>query len=156
MALVYFGYHVLAYRVWGGHLGHLVFGGRVRDLNTGGRITLRQAVVRSLYDIVPWGLFVLMSILWIIFSSMGAGDLLDPLISGILDPLLAVPASGLDQLDSFELVMLTVTLTFWMIHWFAVSCVVIPMGIMVLMREDKRHAFDLLARVVVVRNVTTA
>ena len=124
-------------------------------MSTGGRITLRQAAVRSLYDIAPWALFVLMSILWIILS-IGVGDQLDPLISGILDPLLALARFRLEQLDSFELVMLTVTLIFWIIHWFAVSSIVIPMGIMVIMREDRRHVFDILARVVVVRNLTTA
>ena len=156
LALVYSSYHVLSYRAWGGHLGHLMLGGRVRDLSTGGRITLRQAAVRSLYDIAPWGLFVLMSILWIILS-MGAGDLLDPFISGILDPLVSLVALTfrLEPLDSFELVMLTATLTFWMIHWLAMCCVVIPMGIMVIIREDRRHAFDILARVIVVRNLTT-
>lgn len=155
LALVYFSYHVLSYRAWGGHLGHLIFGGRVRDVSTGGRITLRQAAVRSLYDIAPWALFVLMSILWIILS-MGVGDQLDPLISGILDALLALATFRLEQLDSFELVMLTVTLIFWIIHWLAVCSVVIPMGIMVIMREDRRHAFDVLARVIVVRNLATA
>ena len=124
-------------------------------MSTGGRITLRQAAVRSLYDIAPWALFVLMSILWIILS-MGVGDQLDPLISGILDALLALATFRLEQLDSFELVMLTVTLIFWIIHWLAVCSVVIPMGIMVIMREDRRHAFDVLARVIVVRNLATA
>ena len=156
LALVYFSYHVLSYRAWGGHLGHLMLGGRVRDLRTGGRVTLRQAAIRSLYDIAPWGLFVLMSSLVIILL-MGAGSLLEPFFSGILDPLVSLAAAtfGLEELDSFELVMLTVILNFWIIHWLAMCCVVIPMGIMVIIREDRRHAFDILARVIVVRNLTT-
>ena len=154
LVLAYFSYHVLTYRAWGGHLGHLIFGARLRDASTGGRITLRQAALRSLYDIVPWGLFALLSISWIILS-MGAGDRLDPLISGILDPLLAVESIW-GELDSFELVMLTVTLIFWMIHWLALCSVVTPMGIMVIVREDRRHAFDILARVIVVKDAATA
>ena len=158
LALVYFSYHVLSYRAWGGHVGHLLFGGRVRDLRTGGRITVGQAAIRSLYDIAPQVLFVPMSILWIVLS-ITAGDRLDPLVSWILDPLVSWVVARTEWGPvgpSFELVMLTVMLTFWIIYWLAVCCVVIPMGIMVLMREDRRHAFDLMARVIVVRNLPTA
>lgn len=144
--MVYFLYHVLAYRAWGGHAGHLIFGGRVRDLRTGGRISLGQAAVRSLYDIVPWIMAIPMSILAFIFL-VAAGDKLDSLI---------LLTTAWAELDPFEALMMVL---FWLVrivHWLAVGCVFIAMGIMVLMRQDRRHAFDLLARVIAVRNPATA
>ena len=44
-------YYILFYWLLGGHIGHLLFGGRVRDTRTGGRIAFWQAVVRTGHEI---------------------------------------------------------------------------------------------------------
>ncbi len=61
--------------------------------------------------------------------------------------------AAVEALESaFLLLFLFVRITYWAV----VGCVAVPMGIMVLKREDGRHAFDILAGVIVVRNPTTA
>ena len=153
VALVYFSYHVFSYRAWGGHAGHLLFGGRVRDMGAGGRVTLRQAAVRSLYDLAPLPVAYLAG-LFALLLLFAAGERLDPLVSSAMTSLGLEHPSELEH--SFGSFYFMLALLAWMIEWFAVGCVAILMGAMVLRREDRRHAFDILARVIVVRNPATA
>ena len=147
VALVYFSYHVFSYRAWGGHAGHLLVGGRVRDMRTGGRVTLRQAALRSLYDLAPLPVRYLAEVFAVLILLI-AGDKVEPLFSS------AITLLGLEP--SFGSLLFMFALLAWITRWFAVGCVVRLVGAMVLKREDGRHAFDILARVVVVRNPATA
>ena len=63
---------------------------------------------------------------------MLAGDKLDPPISWTI--------AALELEHSFGAMLLILSLLVWMAHWFAVGCVGIAMGTMVLKRKDGRHA----------------
>ena len=115
-------------------------------MSTGGRVTLRQAVVRSLYDLAWLPISYLITIFAFLLL-VATEDQLDPLISWVMNTLQLEP--------SFGAMLAILSLLVWIAHWFAVVCVAIPMGIIVLKREDGRHAFDVLAGVIMVRNSAT-
>ena len=142
VSLAYFLYHLVSYRVWSGHAGHLLVGARVQSMRGDGQISLGQAALRSLYDLAPLPIANLTSAL-VVLSLMAAGDRADILFSLTIDALKLDP--------SFGAFMATLFLMVWVANWFAIGCIALPMGIMVLKRQDRRHAFDLLARVMVVR-----
>ena len=108
---------------------------------------LRQAVVRSLYDLARLPIGYLITIFAFLLL-VATDDKLDPMISWVMNALQLEP--------SFGAMLAILSLLVWIAQWLAVGCVAIPMGIMVLKREDGRHAFDILARVIVVRNPATA
>lgn len=142
VGLAYFIYHLVSYRVWSGHAGHLLVGARVRSMRGDGQISLGQAALRSLYDLAPLPIANLTSVL-VVLSLMAAGARADFIFSMTIDFLKLDP--------SFGAFMATLSLVVWIANWFALGCIALPMGIMVLKRQDRRHAFDLLARGMVVR-----
>ena len=108
---------------------------------------LSQAVVCSLYDLARLPISFLITICAVL-SLVAIGDKSDPLFLWAMNALRLEPSCGA--------MLAILALLVWMAHCLAVGCVAIPMGIMVLKREDGRHAFDILARVIVVRNPATA
>ena len=68
-------YFILFYWLFGGHIGHLLVGGRVRDARTGGRISFWQAVVRTSYDLAPLGVALLVFWTIPIDAEIGSGAL---------------------------------------------------------------------------------
>ena len=121
--LVLYLYYVAFYWLAGGHVGHLVAGGRLRDVRTGNRPALWQAAVRATYELAIVGIgFLLM---------FGYGVLL--VLQGMV----------VDEA--------TVAVAERVAAFLAALIVAVPMGVMVLSRPaDRRHAFDLLSRTVVV------
>ena len=62
ISFIYLSYHVSSYRLWSGHIGHLVVGERIRDISNGSRIILRQAAIGAPYDLAPLPVATLMVI----------------------------------------------------------------------------------------------
>ena len=77
-------YLILFYWLFGGHIGHLLMGGRIRDARTGGRISFWQAVVRTSYDLAPLGVVLL--VFWTI--PMDA-----EIASGVLDGFIEIAST---------------------------------------------------------------
>ena len=77
-------YLILFYWLFGGHIGHLFMGGRIRDARTGGRISFWQAVVRTSYDLAPLGVVLL--VFWTI--PMDA-----EIASGVLDGFIEIAST---------------------------------------------------------------
>ena len=113
IAFIYFSYQVSSYRLWRGHIGHLIVGGRIRHVNNGSRITLRQAAIPALYDLAPLPFATLM-VIPVLLLLVADGDRLDPLISWI--------NGALELEHSFGTMLLILSLLVWMAHWPAVGC----------------------------------
>ena len=113
IAFIYFSYQVSSCRLWRGHIGHLIVGGRIRHVNNGSRITLRQAAIPALYDLAPLPFATLM-VIPVLLLLVADGDRLDPLISWI--------NGALELEHSFGTMLLILSLLVWMAHWPAVGC----------------------------------
>ena len=122
-SLAIIAYHILFYWAFGGHLGHLILGCRIVDFQTGRRIKPWQALVRTCYEITIFTLAFLAGL------ALGLTLPENPDLSDIVR--MESTANILDRLVPL--------------------IVFLPMALMVLNREDCRHAFDLLSRSIVIK-----
>ena len=80
IAVIYFSFRSLSYRLWRGHIDHLIMSGRIRGANSGSRMTLRQAAILSLFHLASLPVATLM-VIPVPLLLLADGDKLGPLVS---------------------------------------------------------------------------